>query len=516
MDAHTLAQWADESFLVLVDSRMRDVDVWPTPSHYAINFNSPFDGVVELSLLDATVPRTEYIVDDDTNVVRYALGHPADLASWNGGGWAAGRERVAAVEPGDYGLAQFVVALNAALEAAAGLGEPALHASVLSEPGEVKNKVVLRCAQPFVMLMRESTLRHTLGFGDPVKGQVPGVYSTVPGWSTSRTGGASHAFCSVSMNTAAGVADDADTAFLGPVPGGYNVGTEIVTSARTMHQYFRSTASGTASVAWVYAASASAHESADLVVRIRRDDAGGEVLATGTAELPPRSVNEEFEPRRVNLTVFSTPGQLIAGDSYRIEFYVMHGSAMVYTNEPNAVVPDGSRLEVHTSAGGITRPAVVACVDVRVNARGHAVISPGVVNLSGPRYVNIRCPEIESHMYRDRVTERTNAGLGMVKLRGTGFREQRYDFVSFPPRRFHPIDKLSRLTFVLTRPDGTLYDSNGVDHTLLLGLKYKVPPASTAVPRLLNPSYDPEFSTFLSSRLRRDAEAQDASRRNLM
>ena len=533
MDTHTLAQWNDESYLMLVDSRMRDVDVWPSPSEYTITFSSPFDGVFEMALLDATIARTEYIVDDDTNVVRYALGQPSDLADWNSGAWAAGRERVATVEPGDYALPQFIVALNAALSSAAAAGEPVVHASALSVPGEVKNKVVMRCARPFVVLMRESTLRYTLGFGDPVRGGTGsqyGAYSTVPGWSTGRTGGASHVFCSVpsTPRSASDVPVDYDTAFPGSVPAGYRVYTEDVTPGRKVRQYFRSAATGTPRTLSVYVGGASTIDSAAMRLRIFRDDpdgaADGTVVAEGVATLAPGgSVREEFEPRTVALTA---SGTVVAGVAYAMELSSVTGSYVVYTNEPNVAIPDGARLDIHTTVGpdgpgsGVQvtsfSAARVVCADLWVDVWGNAVVSPGVVNLTGPRYVNIRCPEIESHMFRDRVTEATNAGLGIVKLRGTGFREQRYDFVSFPPRRFHPIDKLGRLSFRLTRPDGTLYDSNGVDHTLLVGIKYRVPPAPTNVPRLLNPEYDPDFASFLGSRLRREAAVNDASRRGLM
>ena len=104
----------------------------------------------------------------------------------------------------------------------------------------------------------------------------------------------------------------------------------------------------------------------------------------------------------------------------------------------------------------------------------------------------IRCPDIEQYLYRDRAFEDVHAGLGMVKLANFGFRESRYDFVSFLPRRLPtPISKLHKLRMRLEKTDGSLYNSRGIDHHLILVVRYLEvlkPPDATS---RQNPHYDP-------------------------
>jgi hypothetical protein len=107
-----------------------------------------------------------------------------------------------------------------------------------------------------------------------------------------------------------------------------------------------------------------------------------------------------------------------------------------------------------------------------LNNGQYAIVPPGMVNLSGSRYVLVRCAEIEMHMYQDRSYEDHHAGLGMVRMGPRGYQASRFDFISFPPSIFHPIERISQLTFRIERPDGSLYKTRGVDHTLLFLVRY--------------------------------------------
>lgn len=107
-----------------------------------------------------------------------------------------------------------------------------------------------------------------------------------------------------------------------------------------------------------------------------------------------------------------------------------------------------------------------------VSTAQYVIVPPGMVNLSGSRYVLVRCAEIEMHMYQDRSYETHHAGLGMVRMGPRGYQAARFDFVSFPPSIFHPIERITQLTFRIERPDGSLYRTRGVDHTLLFLVRY--------------------------------------------
>lgn len=490
-----------ESYLFVVDSRRRDTSVHPSPSEYVVTFSAPFRNVFGLDLLDATVARTEYIVDTTTNTLEYVMSQPGSLTEWNQGAWVSTvPKRTIRLDPGDYNLPQLVEHMNDKLAAkAAEVGEAPIRCAPVTNPSEVSNKIRFTCSTAFTFLMDTSSIRHTIGFGDPVHGSSVD-YGTVPGWSVNLTGGASDTFLSVPATVLDG---DPQTATLGPVPAGPKVQYEDVYSGRNVRQYFVSQASGPATVLMVYAFGKSGCPG--LTVRIVRSSDGA-VMSEGSiagSDLSGSGSDDAYDPLSCDLVPTSSTSVLETGAAYYVSFTCVGTSqqaASVYYNEDNVPVSGQRYIVVSTGSGNDTvHLGSNVCCDVALASWGHAIQSPGLVNLTGPRYVNIRCPEIESHMFRDRVNEACHAGLGMVKLRGYGFRDQRFDFVSFPSRTFHPIGRLSRLTFRLERPDGTLYESHGVDHTLLLVLRYYSLPrmAPQQHQSVLNPDYVPDLRRYM-------------------
>lgn len=498
----------EESYLFVVDSRLRDSSVHPTPSEYEIEFASPFRNVFGLDLIDATIARTEYIVESNANSLDFIMGAPTDLtgetgSAWNLGEWVTASpapRRTVTLEPGDYNLPQFADQLNEQLTAAAAAnGEAPIKAAALTNPAELSNRIVFTSQAPFTFLMATSTLRHALGFGDPVRSPETADYRAVPGWTASRTGGASDVF----VCKAAAVQDaNPQPATLGPIPAGSEVQVDAVYGARVLRQYFVGQAAGPATQALVYTHRKPGGPA--LTVRVVRvSDAV--TVATGLLDATTEDPNDSYVPVTVSLQ--PAAGALLAvGTAYYVEFVAVSGGGTstaftgVYYNADNLPV-SGSR---YVSLDGSTvHPGQQLCCDVICASYGYALTTPGLVNLTGPRYVNIRCPDIESYMFRDRVNEAVHVGLGMVKLGGYGFREQRFDFVSFPPRRFHPVGRMTKLRFRLERPDGSLYDSHGVDHTLLLVVRYYSLPASSAEDAAatgahtrLNPEYMPDLRRY--------------------
>lgn len=497
----------EESYLFVVDSRMRDTEVYPTPSDYEIEFASPFRNVFGLDVIDASIARTEYIVDTNTATLDYAMGTPTaltgDSTAWNLGAWVTASptpRRTVTLTPGDYNLPQFIKHLNDVLaDAAATHNEAPIKAAALTNPAELSNRIVFTCQSPFTFLMGTSTLRHTLGFGDPVRAAETTEYRAVPGWSVSRTGGASSVFV---CKTAQATPDaDPQPATLGPIPAGPDVQTDQVYGSRVLRQYFASATAGPVTQVLAYVLRKAGGPTLALKVARVSDDA---VMATGTLAPSIEDPNASYTAVSVTMTPAAV---LVSGTAYYLEVTAVGGGGTA--SEYTAVFYNADNLPTSASRyatlDGVTVHAgQQLCCDVVCSSYGYALTTPGLVNLTGPRYVNIRCPDIESYMYRDRVNETVHVGLGMVKLAGYGFREQRFDFVSFPPRRFHPIGRLTKLRFRLERPDGSLYDSHGVDHTLLLVVKYYSLPASGGADEgastRLNPEYVPDLRRYMVER----------------
>lgn len=128
----------------------------------------------------------------------------------------------------------------------------------------------------------------------------------------------------------------------------------------------------------------------------------------------------------------------------------------------------------------------------------NVVVAPGIANLLGVRYITLRCPEIEQHLYSGMTYGSHSTGLGVFKLpSGNEVSNLRFDFVSLVRKPFHPIGRLSRLTFRFERLEGVLYDFKGVNTQLLLAVKFLSPGKRIPLKRsVLNPDYDPDFLRY--------------------
>lgn len=435
-DVHYLKKHAsEESFLFLVDSSMRDTSVYPLPNEYEIQFNSPFRNVIGLDLIDASIPRTEYLVEAGSNSLVYTHAPTGD-------------QHTLAVPPGDYNSAQLVEAINEA-------AKPMLGVQAASSPNELSNRVYFVSDAPFTIHSSKSSLKKVLGLGvtDLTSFAVAGALGTA-------------------------------TVVTGPLP---TQDEELVTTF-PIRQTFVATAEGVLTAARLYAHSPVANTLIDLVVV---DAETGNTVAAGTMHTGV----SDFEQLTASLTATSS---CVPGKTYHVVVSSPNGDE-IYVSTNGLVLSRGVTAPNNMEwSEGEAEARMSLDLDMAMN--GHVAECPGLVNLTGERYVLIRCPEIEQQLYRDRAYEKVHAGMGMVKLGGYGFQEQRYDFVSFPPRRMTtPIGKLGKLTFKLEKSDGTAYDTHGIDHHMLLVVRYlemtATPDMSTTI---LNPNYAPHIPNLLT------------------
>lgn len=416
----------EESYLFVLDSARRDTAVHPDPNEYEICFRAPFRNVVGLDLVDATVPRTEYIVENGGNALRYTH---------------AGTRYVATVTPGDYSILQLLEALTAAMEGR-------VWCSAATVPAEVSNKAVFYSEEPFEIHAAESTMRRALGLGfGPL--------------------------------TATAAAIDTRRVIQGPLPA-----SGFLPPGSLGRQTFVAPASGTPLAAQVYVAS-------DAPVTVRVAIVSGDTLV---AEGSAATTGVDFEQLSVPLVAVD---RVVKGGSYQV--VVDASSARVFCEDGVSTGRGGGAWWSGTAWSAGTG---ALCLDVDMTVAGYSLQPPGVVNLTGEPFVLVRCPTIETELYRDRAYESVHAGLGLVNLGNYGFREQRYDFTSFPSRRLPtPLGKLSKLTIRLEKSDGTLYDTKGVDHHLVLSVRYlELTKAPEAMRSTLNPGYMPNPMDFLRSR----------------
>ena len=231
------------------------------------------------------------------------------------------------------------------------------------------------------------------------------------------------------------------------------------------------------------------------------------------------SIQDGFDATSMTVNVTSTTGRATNNDN-RGKFRYATGSDLrliiatafcsarttlgldLDTDFSANLVPRASRESSALILGGQVAP--MYCSVLQSDGTQH-IDTPGIVSLAGARYITLRCPQIEQHMSATSRYGRYSAGIGVFKLLNTNeIAQLRFDYVSLVRKPFHPIARLSRLQFRFELPDGTLYDFKGVNHQIMMTVKYYVPTATTPadLPQsTLNPNYNPNFVDYLAQRV---------------
>ena len=129
------------------------------------------------------------------------------------------------------------------------------------------------------------------------------------------------------------------------------------------------------------------------------------------------------------------------------------------------------------------------------------ITAPGMINLASENYVLLRCDEIENHLRGSYNTEKYTPGLGVLNIGVQGYAESKNDFFSVKYKEFHPIGRLTKMSFRFERKsDRKLYDFKHIDLHFLLSIKFFRPSAKASFERsILNPEYDSNFISYINN-----------------
>ena len=140
----------------------------------------------------------------------------------------------------------------------------------------------------------------------------------------------------------------------------------------------------------------------------------------------------------------------------------------------------------------------------------HIIKAPGMMYLIGYKYLLLRCPEIEEHLYRSLSYTKYNLGLAKIRINSYGYNDEKTSFLKVPLREFHPIGKLSRITLRFETESGELYDFKGVNHNIVFAIYYYEPKQEIMVTKsILNPEYNPNFINYLYKQEEQEGESDD-------
>lgn len=451
------------SHLALIDSSKRDQAHFPTPSRFDVAFDTPFRMVYGMDLLSVTIPRTEYNVSSSRNVLTFSFGQP------NGG-----QRHVLSVLPGDYDGSTIVTAITNAL---AKYVSASNNTIAVSSAGPFSNQVVFTCPEPFTFYLSNSSLRQVVGLSYPVDPGYTGY--AAPGWSP----GSPDTVCSVLSPIGPGGL----TAFAGPVSGG---GQLTIVGESGVQQTFISTYPGVIT-------------SVGVVLSYVGTDPNPVVYWT------VKTLNDSVIANGVITADFDVSSHMSSGGYTNMLAPLVAGQTYVLqlTDPYNA---DASNCTVAAYGSDPVEGAVALaqsgavngtlCASITVQSAQYVLQPPGLIDLTGERYIVLRCLEIETAINGSRAFEGYNAGIGYIQLGTYGYSQQAYDYTAYPPRSFQPIPSLYKLSLSFEKPDGTLYDFKGLNLQLLMLIRYYVPkqpsPNNSKIPH-----YNPDLPKVNSNNL---------------
>ena len=161
-----------QSYIFLVDSGDRDRVAYPTPSEYAIHFQTPFHNVIGFEVLDASIPRTmsnigggDPLYPTNNTISFYIHDTSSNISTIDPKSYVS-----KSVEPGDYTIQTLIAHINNASVLEMNVNNnsnmPIAKITVesVSNPPDVKNLLRFKCPYPFVMDMTASTMSEALGF----------------------------------------------------------------------------------------------------------------------------------------------------------------------------------------------------------------------------------------------------------------------------------------------------------------------------------------------------------------
>ena len=145
----------------------------------------------------------------------------------------------------------------------------------------------------------------------------------------------------------------------------------------------------------------------------------------------------------------------------------------------------------------------------KTNYNVYRIQTPGIVNLVGERFITLRSNTIEKHL-SSFYSGSNSIGIGLFKLGFSGYVDARFDFSSVKYKDLHPIGKLSSIDLRFERIDGELYNFRGLNHHMLISIKYLVPyKKPEKFDYTLNTNYNPDLLEYKRTQYEKDNNSDE-------
>lgn len=472
-----------KSLMFFVDSAKRDRNLYPNPNEYAVLFSTPFRNVCKLQVMDASIPRTHYNIENYNNTLVYNVIFDNNI-----------HEFTINVNIGDYDDLQLIDELNSHLTH--------LHIDNLSNPGEKRKQFIFKSSYMFQILMNKSTMKEILGFD--FKSQL--IFDSIDDKSQ---------YIEIdSVNTLNSESNS----------------IHILDSEYVLYQRIYCETSGFVNEIEINSDNVSEWFVMKVSI-IQWNNDNWSVVGSSFVHVKPNDVkilatfNNVFINHGTEYFIRFNVFQKQYADSlvtYSIFYHLTTLSSNTLYLKPNDGVnftpdicneyiasnfkPNGVDSIAKTEYGFDNAHDVTLRLNFRLSLQTpvYSLISPCMYNLIGDRYIILKCKEIEENQSTQRTfntidpsnnttveTQLVN-GIAKFKLGVTGYQEERFDYNAIPTQDFHPIGRLSSLTFRFEKSNNELYDFKGINHTVTLVIEFyepKVDNNSRLCMNHLNPSY---------------------------
>lgn len=541
-----------QNYIFLVDSKDRNKLTYPNPSEYIVEFTPPFQNVIGINVVDAAVPRTMYNIDVYNNEIYYFI-HSSnyDLNSLSLDNFAK-----ASLEPGDYTIQTLVVELNTKLQMFlnnnSNLPTISISSSPLSNPPDIKNRLLFSCPYPFIFDMNRSSLAESLGFDgyirlteydkteydrnyDPYRlDKYPPINPTIAQAYQYYQRGFPKDFVTNYLVTA-------------NYPDASNVATNLQAYTNNFQLFHSVDIPFTSNAPYLTADTYTLFEGPRGVIRretmngilaqkftipyqtnltriyaaLYTDFLSTSNFASFTIQADQNGIPSGVPLTSGNIAVSYTDGSL--SDSTLLSYpLVPQDYWIVFSSNPSMSIYYNDTLTTETtfkqyqngswSSFDDTSQDIYYQLTVRVDVcdEYHKLKAPGIYSLVGERYIVLRCREIEENSFRSLSYSKYSLGIAKFRLGVVGYREERFDYSSIPNREFHPIGKLSRLSLRFETASGKLYDFKDVNHTITFSIKYLEPTTQQEFTKsVINTNYDGDFMKYKYHQEEQEEESDD-------
>lgn len=561
-----------QSYAFLVNSADRNMTIYSSPSEYTIPLSIPFQNVIKFEVQDASIPRTMYNIDIYNNIIGFFIYDQNFFNNVNTNYNSSSKDinfneyfynqcqlnmNYVSIDPADYDIYSFLNVINSSLEMNLNNDKDNVLVKIITEtvssPPELKSQLRFRCPYSFVFDMYNSTISENLGFNSLVnsyelqksidlKRETYYDYSYNSGLDLNNKAFYQH-FYSLYSTIPTQYAKNQTSFQYVLYDGSSSISNPVIISKNNyIAQYFNisSEINGPGYIL-------------NLGVEFGIPEGGTDGIGTevnwyifNNIDNQPYNFfddnnniyNELFNG---TITVTAVDGTysyinispsgdpLQPGDYWLVLGFPSDSTSSigVYTTSVNNIStnPFQNNTSLISDNTNTWKPYTHSdmnqyyCISITFQSTYNVIISPGIYSFVGEKYVIVRCPEIEDHCFRSLMAlEKHYLGLAKFRLGVVGYTENALVYNTIPAREFHPIGKLTQLSFRFETANRNLYDFKGCNHNITFIIYYYEGRPNSISPwdnSILNPNYNPNIIEYLYKEEDRDDESDEEDEDNI-